>query len=97
MSPTERIEKLGNRLALSNRRKRRAELRACLALGNATQIRNRQERLFMESEQWEVAIIALGGNIAAIARHMGYCVSATRRAIWDLGLWPALVKARGKR
>jgi hypothetical protein len=60
--------------------------------------RARREQLEAERQDWERLIRETGGQITHIAYAIGCERNTARAAIWDLGLWPELVRAgwRGK-
>jgi len=86
---------------IHRRRRRQARLRKLASrAGQASRIvqaRERESRLQKEAEDWRRLVIKHEGNIAAVAREMGYCAEASTRAIWDLGLWPLVAEMRSRR
>jgi hypothetical protein len=66
--------------------------------GRLERARLRREQLEEERPHWE-RLVSQTGSILEIAERMGCCTSTARAAIWDLGLWPELVRAgwRGRR
>jgi hypothetical protein len=66
----------------------------CAWLGRLERARLRREQLEEERPHWERLIREHRGNVRQIAYAIGCCEPAARRAIWDLGLWPDLVRER---
>jgi hypothetical protein len=97
-----RIEALSERLRTprnpkkSNRRKPKPNYRNCAKAREAQQ-RQRRDRLFQERITWEVSVYEFQGNMTEIARYMGVDWNAARSALWDLGLWPLVVRMRGEK
>lgn len=50
--------------------------------------RQRRNQIESEREDWTRLVHSERGNIAQIAKQMGYSHSIARAALWDLGLWP---------
>jgi len=90
MTPTERIEAISKRLrgVPAPRIPRRPDI------ARKAQQRLRRERI--QSEPWEEMILLYHGNLTKISKRMGYDWYRSRRAIWDLGLYPLLVQERGR-
>jgi hypothetical protein len=63
--------------------------------GRIERARGRRAQLEEERPHWERLICeAPNGSVTEIAERMGCCTSTARAAIWDLGLWPELVRRR---
>jgi len=62
-------------------------------LGKVERARGRRAQLEEERPHWE-RLVSQTGSVLEIAERMGCCTSTARAAIWDLGLWPELVRRR---
>jgi DNA-binding NtrC family response regulator len=96
-----RIETLSERLQRPEpqkpkRRKPLSGYRNAAAAREAQQ-RQRREMLEAEREAWEMLVEECRGDVTKIARRMGCDWYTARRALWDLGLWPMVVRERGGR
>ena len=68
--------------------------RCDIAVARKAQQRKRRERLETERESWALLAGLYHGNVKKIACRMGCDWYTAHRALWDLGLWPAVVRAR---
>jgi hypothetical protein len=73
------------------RRRKKPGYRNC---SKAREAKEKQRRERIKQEPWEELILEHRGNVTEIARRMGCCHETACKAIWDLGLWPLLVKVR---
>lgn len=89
-----RIDALSERLRYPTRRKPVPSPRDASKAREA-RYRLRRATLEAEREAWELLVEECHGCIARIARRMHCDRSTAERALWDLGLWPDVVRERG--
>ena len=65
--------------------------------GSIARRTRRRELLLSEVRDWEAAVCDYGGVMDKIAARMGCAPDTARFALWDLGLWSAVVAARRDR
>jgi len=96
MKPTERIAVLSAHMKGPKRKRRRWRWRRKnLDAVIAYQLkcwRERRDRLESERAQWQDAVARFEGRIEKICLHMGCATETGRTALWDLGLWPEVVR-----
>ena len=68
-----------------------------VAIARLARLRRRRERLQSELPDWVRLVRAHRGCVQHIARAMGCDVDTAEHAIWDLGLWPDVVRERNAR
>lgn len=56
--------------------------------------RARRARLELERSHWEHFVSQYSGNVTEIAWRIGTSTKTARIALWDLGLWPDVIRAR---
>lgn len=102
MTPTARIEAITTRIHRRNRRLGRAvPVRKTVVRRpdwayTFARAREAREAHLLEYQAWVDAIARADGCIASVARIMGYSANQSRLILWDLGLWPEVVRARGE-
>lgn len=97
MSVTEvqqRVERLSDRLR--GKPGKRLTGRSASDPVRAAKMRKRRERLEAERQDWERLVREHHGCVARIARAMGCEHTTAEYALWDLGLWPEVVRERGR-
>ena len=94
-----RIETLSERLQRSEPKPKRKPLPGYrnAAAAREAQQRQRREMLEAEREGWGMLVEECRGDVTKIARRMHCDWSTAQRALWDLGLWPDVVRERGGR
>lgn len=96
VTPAEKIERISASLKASKVRradKREAAI-ATLQRAREGKPRQRYERLQSEFDQWQRAIYLGRGSFVEIAKLMGCSPKTAELAVWDLGLWSYLIRAR---
>jgi len=88
LTPTQRIERLSRGLT---KPKRHPPDQWKSRLSKA---RTRRDRIESERGDWQRLIEEFGGSVRQIAIRMGCDRRQARAAIWDLGLWPNVVRQR---
>jgi hypothetical protein len=96
LTPSEKVYLISCRLRDSFRRKRSGRSRKRLRMWEHILDTARQRRAILELERtnWEKLIVSCGGNVSEVSRLMGYSTKTGEKSIWDLGLWPTLVRTR---
>ena len=93
-----RIEKISARL----RKAPAPKLPPCpnwrnTSIAREARLRNRRQLLESERDTWERLVCEHKGKIVKVAAVMGVDPYSARTALWDLGLWPLVVRERGRR
>ena len=99
MTPTERIEAISARMRARPARPKRTPEQKRLATwrGKVTCARKRRERIEAEREDWHRLVVECEGRISRVAERMGAAIPDARRILWDLGMWPLVVRLRQAR